>query len=248
MGEEQNIIDVKGLNKWFGDFQALKDIDFSVKKGETVVICGPSGSGKSTLIRCLNGLEDHQQGTITIAHTLLNHHSHNLQTIRKNVGMVFQQFNLFPHLTVLENLCIAPKAVLGLKPQEAKDIAFHFLQRVKIRDQALKYPKELSGGQQQRVAIARALCMKPQIMLYDEPTSALDPEMIQEVLDVMKDLSESGMTSLCVTHELGFARSVSDRMIFMSEGSILESNVSENFFTKPNHERTKQFLKQLNIS
>lgn len=227
------------VDKWFGDFQALKQINFSVKEGEIVVICGPSGSGKSTLIRCINGLEAYESGDVQVFN------SANLSQHKGSVGMVFQHFHLFPHLTVLENLMLAPMRTLKLSKQDAKQRAMHFLQRVKIESQAHKYPVQLSGGQQQRVAIARSLCMKPRIMLFDEPTSALDPEMINEVLDVMVELAQEGMTMVCVTHEMGFARKVADRVVFMDEGEIIEIAPPEQLFATPQHARTKLFLDQI---
>lgn len=239
------IISVTNLNKWYGDFQALKDIDLSVARGEKIVICGPSGSGKSTLIRCLNHLEQHQSGTIIVDGVKLNDDVKNIDTIRSEVGMVFQQFNLFPHMTVLENCTLAPIWVKKIPQAEAEKNALDFLERVQIPDQAYKYPGQLSGGQQQRVAIARSLCMAPRIMLFDEPTSALDPEMIKEVLDVMTDLAHAGMTMLCVTHEMGFARRVADRVMFMDNGEIVEQNTPEIFFENPENPRTQEFLSQV---
>ena len=239
------IISIVGLNKWFGSFHALRDIDFSVAPRERIVICGPSGSGKSTLIRCINRLEDHQQGSITVDGTRLTHDLKNIDAIRREVGMVFQQFNLFPHLTVLENCTLAPFWVRKIPRTEAEQIAMEYLERVQIPDQAGKYPGQLSGGQQQRVAIARSLCMRPKIMLFDEPTSALDPEMIKEVLEVMVDLAESGMTMLVVTHEMGFASQVADRVIFMDAGQIVEQNTPDEFFNSPRSDRTKLFLSQI---
>nr|WP_116474493.1 amino acid ABC transporter ATP-binding protein [Zobellella maritima] len=233
------------VNKWYGDFHVLRDIDLTVTKGERIVICGPSGSGKSTLIRCLNRLEEHQQGDIIIRGTPLTNDVKNIETIRREVGMVFQHFNLFPHLTVLENCTLALIWVRKTPRKEAEEIAMKLLTRVKIQEQAKKYPGQLSGGQQQRVAIARSLCMNPEIMLFDEPTSALDPEMIKEVLDVMIELAEEGMTMLCVTHEMGFARTVADRVIFMDEGQVIEENDPETFFHHPQSERTKLFLSQI---
>jgi len=233
------------MNKWFGTFHVLRDINLQVAAGEKIVICGPSGSGKSTLIRCLNRLEHHQEGDIEVEGVSLDGSMKNLESIRSNVGMVFQQFNLFPHMSVLENCTLAPIWVKQKTKQEAEALARQFLERVRIPDQADKYPGQLSGGQQQRVAIARALCMNPDIMLFDEPTSALDPEMIKEVLDVMVELAEDGMTMLCVTHEMGFARQVADRVIFMDEGEIVEENEPEAFFSNPQNERTKMFLSQV---
>ena len=239
------VIRISKMNKWFGSFHVLRDIDLEVASGEKIVICGPSGSGKSTLIRCINRLEQHQEGLIEVNGTQLDGSLKNLEEIRSNVGMVFQQFNLFPHMTVLENCTLAPIWVKQTPQDEAEALARKFLERVRIPDQAEKYPGQLSGGQQQRVAIARALCMNPDIMLFDEPTSALDPEMIKEVLDVMVELAEDGMTMLCVTHEMGFARQVADRVIFMDEGEIVEENAPEAFFSNPQNERTRLFLSQV---
>jgi ABC-type polar amino acid transport system ATPase subunit len=239
------IIQMSGVTKWYGDVQVLKDIDFTVTRGERVVICGPSGSGKSTMIRCINRLEEHRDGRIMVNGVELDHSTRNVDVVRRDVGMVFQQFNLFPHLTVLENLTIAPRKIRGATRQEADDLARYFLERVRISEQADKYPSQLSGGQQQRVAIARALCMKPQIMLFDEPTSALDPEMIQEVLDVMVGLAREGMTMVCVTHEMGFARTVADRVVFMDAGRIIEEGAPADFFSNPKQDRTRAFLKQI---
>ena len=233
------------MHKWYGDFHVLKDIDLTVYRGERIVICGPSGSGKSTLIRCINRLEEHQQGQIIVENIELTNDLKGIDAIRREVGMVFQHFNLFPHLTVLENLTLAPIWVRKVPKTEAEEIAMEFLERVKIPEQALKYPGQLSGGQQQRVAIARSLCMNPRIMLFDEPTSALDPEMISEVLDVMVSLAESGMTMLCVTHEMGFARKIANRVMFMDGGEIIEQNEPEEFFNNPKSERTKLFLSQV---
>jgi len=238
-------ISMVGVNKWFGDFHVLIDIDLSVASGERIVICGPSGSGKSTLIRCINRLEEHQQGTISVDGIELTNDVRNIDKIRSEVGMVFQSFNLFPHLSVLDNLCLAPQWVRKMPRAEAERIAMDYLERVKIPEQADKYPGQLSGGQQQRVAIARALCMQPRIMLFDEPTSALDPEMIKEVLDTMIELAGTGMTMLCVTHEMGFARSVADRVIFMDQGEIVEQAAPEEFFNNPKSDRTKLFLSQI---
>jgi general L-amino acid transport system ATP-binding protein len=238
-------IEITALNKWYGDFHVLRDISLTVYNGERIVICGPSGSGKSTLIRCINRLEEHQQGRIVIDGTELTSDVRRVDEVRREVGMVFQHFNLFPHLTVMENLTLAPIWVRHMPRAEAEEIATRYLKRVKIPEQAKKYPGQLSGGQQQRVAIARALCMNPRIMLFDEPTSALDPEMIKEVLEVMVDLAESGMTMLCVTHEMGFARQVANRVIFMDQGQIVEQNTPELFFSKPKSERTKLFLSQI---
>jgi general L-amino acid transport system ATP-binding protein len=238
-------IDIVGMNKWYGDFHVLKDINLKVMKGERIVICGPSGSGKSTMIRCINRLEEHQTGRIIVEGIELTNDLKKIDEIRREVGMVFQHFNLFPHLTVLENCTLAPIWVRHMPKRQAEEIAMKYLTRVKIPEQALKYPGQLSGGQQQRVAIARALCMNPHIMLFDEPTSALDPEMIKEVLEVMVDLAEDGMTMLCVTHEMGFARQVANRVIFMDFGQIVEQNEPEEFFNNPKHERTKLFLSQI---
>ena len=239
------IIHLVGVNKWFGDFHVLKDIDLSVDRGEKIVICGPSGSGKSTVIRCINALEEHQVGSITVDGIRLTRDLKNIDAIRSEVGMVFQQFNLFPHLTVLENLTLAPIWVRRVPKAEAEETAMSFLERVRIPEQANKYPGQLSGGQQQRVAIARSLCMRPKILLFDEPTSALDPEMIKEVLDVMIELAEGGITMLVVTHEMGFARTVANRVIFMDAGQIVEQNNPEAFFTNPKSDRTKLFLSQI---
>ncbi|NBY04861.1 MAG: amino acid ABC transporter ATP-binding protein [Betaproteobacteria bacterium] len=239
------IITFEKVNKWFGDFHVLRDIDLEVRKGERIVICGPSGSGKSTLIRCINRLEEHQQGRIEVAGIELGHDLRAIDLVRKQVGMVFQQFNLFPHLTVLENLTLAPIQVSKLTLDVAVERAMQQLERVRIAEQAHKYPLQLSGGQQQRVAIARALCLTPQVMLFDEPTSALDPEMIKEVLDVMVELAEQGTTMLCVTHEMGFAKAVADRVIFMDFGQIVEQNSPQAFFDHPQHERTRDFLAKI---
>jgi general L-amino acid transport system ATP-binding protein len=239
------IIEIQGLNKWFGDFQALKDIEMSVNKGEVVVIIGPSGSGKSTLIRCINRLEDHQEGRIVVDGIELTDDVRNIDLVRRETGMVFQQFNLFPHLTVLENITLAPIRVRKWKRSKAEERARYFLEKVGIPEQATKYPGQLSGGQQQRVAIARALTMGPKVMLFDEPTSALDPEVIGEVLEVMVGLAKDGMTMCVVTHEMGFAREVGDRVIFMDAGQIVEVGSPEHFFTKPAEERTKAFLSKI---
>ncbi|WP_066544305.1 amino acid ABC transporter ATP-binding protein [Sphingomonas sp. CCH21-G11] len=243
--ENEPAIEIAGLNKWFDDYHALRDIDLRVERGERIVICGPSGSGKSTLIRCINQLEHHQEGSITVAGRQVSSDTKQLDAIRRDVGMVFQSFNLFPHLTILENCTLAPLWVLKQKRQEAEATAMHFLERVRIPEQANKYPGQLSGGQQQRVAIARSLCMNPQIMLFDEPTSALDPEMVKEVLDTMLGLAKDGMTMLVVTHEMGFARQAADRVIFMDEGRIIESAAPDAFFESPKHERTRAFLSQI---
>ncbi len=243
---DQDLIQMINVNKWYGKFHVLRDINLSVASGERIVICGPSGSGKSTLIRCLNRLEEHQQGQIIVDGTELTSDIKDVETIRREVGMVFQHFNLFPHLTVLENLTLGPIWVLKTPKAQAEQEAMKYLARVRIPEQANKYPGQLSGGQQQRVAIARSLCMNPKIMLFDEPTSALDPEMVKEVLDVMVELAEqSGMTMLCVTHEMGFARKVANRVIFMDQGEIIEQNNPEAFFDDPQSERTKLFLSQI---
>jgi general L-amino acid transport system ATP-binding protein len=242
---EAPIVLLEAVNKWYGTFHVLKDIDLTVAKGERIVICGPSGSGKSTLIRCINRLEEHQRGRIVVDGIELNQDVKHIEQVRREVGMVFQQFNLFPHLTVLENLTLAPIWVRRMPKAEAEKQARLYLERVKIPEQADKYPGQLSGGQQQRVAIARSLCMNPKVMLFDEPTSALDPEMIKEVLDVMIELARSGMTMLCVTHEMGFARTVANRVIFMDRGEIIEENAPEEFFNHPRSERTRLFLSQI---
>jgi general L-amino acid transport system ATP-binding protein len=242
---DRSAVQITAMNKWFGTFHVLRDINLSVQKGEKIVICGPSGSGKSTLIRCINRLEEHQTGQIVVDGTELTSDLKNIDKVRSEVGMVFQQFNLFPHLTILENLTLAPMAVRKVPKKDAEETAMHFLTKVKIPEQAQKYPSQLSGGQQQRVAIARSLCMKPRIMLFDEPTSALDPEMIKEVLDTMIDLAKEGMTMLCVTHEMGFAQAVADRVVFMDQGQIVEQNDPKSFFTQPQSDRTKLFLSQI---
>ena len=242
---DEVMISMQAVNKWFGSFHVLRDINLTVHKGERIVICGPSGSGKSTLIRCLNRLEEHQDGEITVQGITINNDLKNIDEIRRDVGMVFQHFNLFPHLTILENCTLAPIWVRKMPKVEAEAIAMKYLERVKIPEQALKYPGQLSGGQQQRVAIARSLCMEPKLMLFDEPTSALDPEMIKEVLDTMVALAEDGMSMVCVTHEMGFARKVANRVIFMDEGQIVEQNEPEAFFNNPQSERTKLFLSQI---
>ena len=241
----KNIIEIQELNKWYDDFHVLKDISLNVSQGEKIVICGPSGSGKSTLIRCLNHLEEHQKGLIKINGIKLDNNIKNLQKVRENVGMVFQHFNLFAHLTILENLTLAPMCVRKQPKQSAEKFALELLERVAIAEHAYKYPGQLSGGQKQRVAIARSLCMQPQVMLFDEPTSALDPEMVKEVLDVMVDLAKEGMTMICVTHEMGFARQVADRVIFMDEGQIVEQAAPDDFFSNPQHERSREFLSQI---
>ncbi len=245
MNEDSMAVEITGLNKWYGAFHALKEIDLTVRRGDRIVICGPSGSGKSTLIRCINRLEEHQQGRIVVNGIELNNDLKRIDEVRAEVGMVFQSFNLFPHLTILENCTLAPIWVRKLPKAQAHEMAMNYLARVQIADQADKFPGQLSGGQQQRVAIARALCMNPEIMLFDEPTSSLDPEMIKEVLDVMITLAGEGMTMLCVTHEMGFARTVADRVIFMDEGQIVEENAPEEFFNNPQHPRTQEFLSQI---
>jgi general L-amino acid transport system ATP-binding protein len=242
---DETVISIIGMHKWYGQFHVLKDINLKVARGERIVVCGPSGSGKSTMIRCINRLEEHQQGTISVDGIELTNDLKKIDEIRREVGMVFQHFNLFPHLTVLENCTLAPIWVRKMPKKDAEEVAMKFLTRVKIPEQAGKYPGQLSGGQQQRVAIARALCMSPKIMLFDEPTSALDPEMVKEVLDTMVSLADDGMTMICVTHEMGFARQVADRVIFMDYGQIVEQNVPEAFFGNPQHERTKLFLSQI---
>ena len=242
---EEIAVQFVDVNKWFGQFHVLKDINLTVRRGERIVICGPSGSGKSTMIRCMNRLEEHQKGQIFIDGTELSGDLKNIEQIRRETGMVFQHFNLFPHLSVLENLALAPIWVRKMARAEAEEIAMGYLERVKIPEQAKKYPGQLSGGQQQRVAIARSLCMNPKIMLFDEPTSALDPEMIKEVLDVMVELAESGMTMLCVTHEMGFAKTVANRVMFMDGGQVVEENEPHEFFNNPQHDRTKLFLSQI---
>ena len=238
-------IQIQNMNKWFGSFNVLRDIDLTVNRGERIVVCGPSGSGKSTLIRCINALEEHQKGQIIVDGTELTSDLKNIDKIRSEVGMCFQHFNLFPHLSILENCTLAPIWVRNTPKKEAEEVAMHFLEKVKIPEQADKYPGQLSGGQQQRVAIARSLCMKPLIMLFDEPTSALDPEMIKEVLDTMIELAEEGMTMICVTHEIGFARQVANRVIFMDQGQIVEQNAPEPFFNDPQNPRTQLFLSQI---
>ena len=242
---DEVMISMQAVNKWYGSFHVLRDINLTVHKGERIVICGPSGSGKSTLIRCLNRLEEHQDGQITVQGITLNNDLKNIDEIRRDVGMVFQHFNLFPHLTILENCTLAPIWVRKMPKADAEEIAMKYLERVKIPEQAHKFPGQLSGGQQQRVAIARSLCMEPKLMLFDEPTSALDPEMIKEVLDTMVSLAEDGMSMICVTHEMGFARKVANRVIFMDEGQIVEQNEPEAFFNNPQSDRTKLFLSQI---
>ena len=239
------MIHMNAVHKWYGEFHVLKDINLTVNKGERIVVCGPSGSGKSTMIRCLNRLEEHQQGQIIVEGTELTGDLKHIEQIRREVGMVFQHFNLFPHLSILDNLTLAPIWVRKMPKAEAEDIAMKYLERVKIPEQAAKYPGQLSGGQQQRVAIARSLCMSPKIMLFDEPTSALDPEMIKEVLDVMVELAQEGMTMIVVTHEMGFAKTVANRVIFMDEGQIIEENEPNEFFDNPQNDRTKLFLSQI---
>jgi general L-amino acid transport system ATP-binding protein len=241
----ENIIEIIEMHKWFGEFHVLNDINLTVKKQERIVICGPSGSGKSTLIRCINRLEEHQRGQIIVDGMELTNDLKNIERIRAEVGIFFQHFNLFPHLTILENLTLGPIWVRKVPKKEAQDAAMHYLEKVQIADQARKYPGQLSGGQQQRVAIARSLCMNPNVMLFDEPTSALDPEMIKEVLDVMIDLAREGMTMIVVTHEMGFAKSVAHRVLFMDFGQIVEGNTPQEFFENPRHERTKLFLSQI---
>lgn len=245
MASSQPLIQMRGVGKHFGSFQALAGITLNVEKGERIVVCGPSGSGKSTMIRCINRLEKHDEGTIIIDGIELTDDLKDLNAVRREVGMVFQSFNLFPHMTILNNLMLAQRLVRKTPKAEAREVAMHYLERVRIPEQAGKYPIQLSGGQQQRVAIARALCMKPEVMLFDEPTSALDPEMINEVLEVMVDLARDGMTMICVTHEMGFARSVADRVIFMDAGQIVEEAEPETFFNDPKSERTKLFLSQI---
>ncbi len=238
-------VELRGVNKWYGHFQVLTDIDFTVAKGEKIVVCGPSGSGKSTMIRCINRLEVHQKGDIRVNGILLTEDRRAIDRVRQNVGMVFQNFNLYPHLTILENCVLAPRWVKKVPRPEAEARAMHYLERVRIPDQAHKYPVQLSGGQQQRAAIARSLCMSPEIMLFDEPTSALDPELVREVLDTMVELASDGMTMICVTHEMGFARQVADRVVFMDRGSIIESAAPTEFFGAPRQERTRNFLSQI---
>ena len=242
---EAAVVEMAAVNKWYGQFHVLRDINLNVARGERIVICGPSGSGKSTMIRCINRLEEHQSGRIVVNGVELTGDLKKIDEVRREVGMVFQHFNLFPHLTILENLTLAPIYVRHMPKKEADELAMHYLTRVKIPEQAGKYPGQLSGGQQQRVAIARALCMKPKVMLFDEPTSALDPEMVKEVLDTMVQLANEGMTMLCVTHEMGFARQVANRVIFMDAGQIIEMNEPDAFFSNPQHERTRLFLSQI---
>jgi len=242
---QKPIIEIIGMHKWFGDFHVLKDINLKVKPTERIVVCGPSGSGKSTMIRCINRLEEHQRGKIIVDDIELTNNLKNIEKIREEVGMVFQHFNLFPHLTILENLSLGPIWVRKVPKKEAEETAMYYLEKVHIAEQAHKYPGQLSGGQQQRVAVARSLCMKPKVMLFDEPTSALDPEMVKEVLDVMISLAQEGMTMIVVTHEMGFAKSVAHRVLFMDEGQIVEENEPEAFFNNPQHERTQLFLSQI---
>ncbi len=243
--KNETAIEIVGMHKWYGDFHVLKDVNLKVRRGEKIVVCGPSGSGKSTMIRCINRLEEHQQGKIIVDGEELTADLKKIDEVRREVGMVFQHFNLFPHLTILENCTLAPIWVKKMAKKDAEEVAMHYLTRVKIPEQANKFPGQLSGGQQQRVAIARSLCMSPKIMLFDEPTSALDPEMVKEVLDTMVGLAQEGMTMLCVTHEMGFARQVADRVIFMDYGQIVEMNTPDAFFSSPQHERTKLFLSQI---
>ena len=244
-GSDEVAVRISGVSKWYGDYQVLRDVSLTVRRGERIVICGRSGSGKSTLIRCINRLERHQAGSIVVDGITLTDELRRIDEVRRDVGMVFQSFNLFPHMSILENCCLAPMLVRGLKRAEAESLALHFLEKVKIPDQSAKYPSQLSGGQQQRAAIARALCMKPRIMLFDEPTSALDPEMIKEVLETIIDVTEEGMTTLCVTHEMGFARSVADRIVFMDRGEIIEDSDPDRFFTAPAHASVRQFVEQV---
>jgi general L-amino acid transport system ATP-binding protein len=244
-GAKRNIVEFIDVDTWFGEFQALKNINLAIKQGERIVVCGPSGSGKSTLIRCVNGLQAHQQGQVIVDGYKLNSGSRNLAKVRQEVGMVFQQFNIFPHMTVLDNLILAPMWVKHLSRREATEVAMHYLERVRIGEHAGKFPNQLSGGQQQRVAIARALCLKPRVMLFDEPTSSLDPEMVKEVLDVMVGLAEDGMTMMCVTHEMHFARTVADRIVFMDKGEILEIAPPEAFFTQAQDPRAQLFLQSI---
>ena len=244
-GSGQPMIRLADVHKWYGEFHVLRALNLDVQKGQRVVVCGPSGSGKSTMIRCINRLEEHQRGSIVVDGIELTADVKNVDAIRREVGMVFQHFNLFPHLTILENLALAPMWVRNIPRAEAEEIGMHYLKRVRIPEQAKKYPGQLSGGQQQRVAIARALCMKPKIMLFDEPTSALDPEMVKEVLDVMTELAHEGMTMMCVTHEMGFARAVADLVIFMDRGEIVEMGAPKEFFANPREERTRNFLNQI---
>ncbi|WP_120497383.1 amino acid ABC transporter ATP-binding protein [Kiloniella sp. EL199] len=245
VSENETLIELKNINKWFGGFHALKDVSLKVSKGERIVLCGPSGSGKSTLIRCINHLEAIKDGTITVAGKEMKHDAKSIDSVRREVGMVFQSFNLFPHLKIIDNCSLALRRVKRLQREEAEVIARRYLDRVHILEQADKYPAQLSGGQQQRVAIARALCMEPKVMLFDEPTSALDPEMVKEVLDTMIGLAEDGMTMICVTHEMGFARKVANRVLFMADGQILEESAPDEFFSNPKHERTKAFLGEI---
>ena len=243
--KQEIVVELRDVNKWYGEFHVLKDINLLVGKGEKIVVCGPSGSGKSTMIRCINRLEEHQQGDIIVKGTPLTSDIKNVETVRREVGMVFQHFNLFPHLTVLENCCLAPMWVKGVPRKEAEALAMRYLERVRIPDQASKFPGQLSGGQQQRVAIARSLCMNPQIMLFDEPTSALDPEMVREVLDVMVELARSGMTMIVITHEMGFARKAANRVVFLADGQVVETGTPEQFFHAPQSDRAKDFLSKI---
>ncbi len=245
VSETEVAVEILGMNKWYSDFHVLRDIDLKVMKGERIVVAGPSGSGKSTMIRCINRLEEHQKGKIVVDGIELTNDLKKIDEVRREVGMVFQHFNLFPHLTILENCTLAPIWVRKMPKKQAEEVAMHYLKRVKIPEQANKYPGQLSGGQQQRVAIARALCMSPKVMLFDEPTSALDPEMVKEVLDTMVGLAAEGMTMICVTHEMGFARQVANRVIFMDQGQIVEQNSPNEFFDNPQHERTRLFLSQI---
>lgn len=245
VASSDKVISLSEVGKHYGDFQALKNVNLDVSRGEKIIICGPSGSGKSTLIRCINRIEKHDQGRISVNGHVLTEEMKDIATVRRDVGMVFQSFNLFPHLTILENCMLAPVQARGVSKQEAREIGMHFLTKVRIPEQANKYPGQLSGGQQQRVAIARALCMKPQVMLFDEPTSALDPEMVKEVLDTMVGLAAEGMTMICVTHEMGFAREVADRVVFMDHGSIIEQDTPGGFFSAPKSERAQEFLRQI---
>ena len=242
---KEKVIELVKVNKWYDEFHVLKDVDLSVYQGEKIIVCGPSGSGKSTLIRCINRLEEHQKGMVKVRDIVLDRNTKNIEKIRGEVGMVFQQFNLFPHLTILDNCSLAPSWVRKMPKKKAEELAMEYLAKVKIEDKADKFPGQLSGGQQQRAAIARALCMEPKIMLFDEPTSALDPEMIKEVLDVMTDLAKAGMTMIVVSHEMAFAKEVADRVIFMDEGSIVEEKPTAEFFSNPENERTKLFLSQI---
>ncbi|WLE01034.1 amino acid ABC transporter ATP-binding protein (plasmid) [Agrobacterium leguminum] len=244
-GKMDTAIELKSVGKHYGDFRALNNVDLDVLRGEKIIICGPSGSGKSTLIRCINRIEKHDEGSITVNGHVLTEEMKDIAAVRRDVGMVFQSFNLFPHLSILENCMLAPVQSRGINKKEAKETAMHFLAKVRIPEQANKYPGQLSGGQQQRVAIARALCMKPQVMLFDEPTSALDPEMVKEVLDTMVSLAAEGMTMICVTHEMGFAREVADRVVFMDKGAVVEQDTPDGFFSAPKTDRAREFLRQI---